>query len=274
MGPNNGSLRRSDATMNLDQPSQGSPVAKRRSLHGISALGQNEDQSIFGANTTSSQSFFIHEDSSTEYEIAGTSGSPFRDPLPSPTPTNSNVPKRSSSWRKSTLQQRYGERGSWGRRSGERQLAQMSADYSPVRSRPRLSQDQFVPPSVPQESPFASTTPASKPPTFITDIDYEPNPLSTTPTSQPPTFTGGELGYQPTPVSTTPTSKPPIFGGDKTHQPHPLSKTLTTSSSGNSLHEETPIYAPVARMPDRPRPHIFSRSVQDPDNIVLRKQPP
>ncbi|KAI1054024.1 hypothetical protein LB507_007234 [Fusarium sp. FIESC RH6] len=261
MGPNNGSLKRSDATMNLDQPSQGSPVAKRRSLHGISALGQNEDQNIFGANTTSSQSFFIHEDSSTEYEIAGTSGSPFRDPLPSPTPTNSNVPKRSSSLRKSTLQQRYGERGSWGRRSGERQLAQMSADYSPVRSRPRLSQDQFVPPSVPQESPFASTTPASKPPTFITDIDYDPNPLSTTPTSQPPTFTGGELGYQPTPVSTTPTSKPPIFGGDKTHQPHPLSKTLTTSSSGNSLHEETPIYAPVARMPDRPRAHIFSRSL-------------
>ncbi|KAF4447299.1 WEE/WEE-UNCLASSIFIED protein kinase [Fusarium austroafricanum] len=216
MVPNNGSLKRSDATMNLDQPSQGSPVAKRRSLHGISGLGQNEDQNIFGANTTSSQSFFIHEDSSTEYEIAGTSGSPFRDPLPSPTPTTTNVPKRSSSLRKSTLQQRYGERGSWGRRSGERQLAQMSSEYSPVRSRPRLSLDQFVPPSVPQESPFVSTTPTSKPPTFI---------------------------------------------GDKGHQPHPLSKTLTTSSSGNSLTEETPIYAPVARMPDRPRPHLFSKSL-------------
>ncbi|TVY67301.1 Mitosis inhibitor protein kinase SWE1 [Fusarium oxysporum f. sp. cubense] len=215
---NNGSLKRSDATMNLDQPSQGSPVAKRRSLHGISGLGQNEDQNIFGANTTSSQSFYIHEDSSTEYEIAGTSGSPFRDPVPSPTPATTNVPKRSSSLRKSTLQQRYGERGSWGRRSGERQLAQMSSEYSPVRSRPRLSLDQFVPPPVPQESPFVSTTPTSKPP-------------------------------------------PTTFFGDKAHQPHPLSKTLTTSSSGNSLTEEAPIYAPVARMPDRPRPHLFSRSL-------------
>ncbi|KIL96511.1 wee wee-unclassified protein kinase [Fusarium avenaceum] len=231
MVPNNGSLKRSDATMNLDQPSQESPVAKRRSLHGISALGQNEDQNIFGSNTTSSQSFYIHEDASTEYEIAGSSGSPFRDPLPSPTPTttstSANVPKRSSSLRKSTLQQRYGERGSWGRRTGERQLAQFSAEYSPVRSRPRLSMDQFVPPPAPQESPFTTST-------------------STAPT-----------------VSTTPTSKPPptnIFG-DKGHQPHPLSKTLTTSSSGNSLHEETPIYAPVARMPDRPRQHLFSRSL-------------
>ncbi|KAF5234051.1 hypothetical protein FANTH_12277 [Fusarium anthophilum] len=216
--PNNGSLKRSDATMNLDQPSQGSPVAKRRSLHGISGLGQNEDQNIFGANTTSSQSFYIHEDSSTEYEIAGTSGSPFRDPAPSPTPATTNVPKRSSSLRKSTLQQRYGERGSWGRRSGERQLAQMSSEYSPVRSRPRLSLDQFVPPPVPQESPFVSTTPTSKPP-------------------------------------------PTTLFGDKAHQPHPLSKTLTTSSSGNSLTEEAPIYAPVPRMPDRPRPHLFSRSL-------------
>ncbi|GKU01166.1 wee wee-unclassified protein kinase [Fusarium langsethiae] len=261
MVANNGSLKRSDATMNLDQPSQESPVAKRRSLHGISVLGQNEDQNVFGSNTTSSQSFFIHEDAFTEYEIAGTTGSPFRDPVPSPTPTNSNVPKRSSSLRKSTLQQRYGERGSWGRRSGERQLAQMSAEYSPVRSRPRLSQDQFVPPAVPQESPFASTTPASKPPTFITDIGYESNPLSTTPTSQPPSFAGADMGYEPTPVSTTPTSKPPIFAVDKGHQPHPLSKTLTTSASGNSLTEETPMYAPVARVPDRPRSHIFSRSL-------------
>ncbi|CVK92474.1 related to protein kinase SWE1 [Fusarium mangiferae] len=105
MVPNNGSLKRSDATMNLDQPSQGSPVAKRRSLHGISGLGQNEDQNIFGANTTSSQSFYIHEDSSTEYEIAGTSGSPFRDPVPSPTPATTNVPKRSSSLRNSLTEE-------------------------------------------------------------------------------------------------------------------------------------------------------------------------
>ncbi|RSL49725.1 hypothetical protein CEP53_009060 [Fusarium sp. AF-6] len=215
MVSNNCPLKRSDATMNLDQPSQGSPVAKRRSLHGITGLGQNEDHTIFGSNTTSSQSFYIHEDPAAEYELAANGGAPSREPLPSPTPTTT-VPKRSSSLRKSTLQQRYGERGSWGRRSGERQLAQISSEFSPSRTRPRLSLDQFVPPAVPQESPF---------------------------------------------ISTTPTSKPPTFSGDRTFQPHPLSKTLTTSSSGNSLTEETPIYAPVARMPDRPRPHLFSRSL-------------
>lgn len=210
-----GALKRSDATMNLDQPSQGSPVAKRRSLHGISGLSHNEELSIFGSNTTSSQSFNIHEDLGSEYELSGIGGTPFREPLPSPTPTSS-VPKRTSSLRKSTLQQRYGERGSLGRRTGERQLAQMSADFSPVRNRPRLSLDQFVPPpQVPRESPFASAL---------------PNP-----------------------------SVHPMDG--KSHQPHPLSKTLTTSSSGNSLTEETPLYAPVARAADRPKHHPFSRSL-------------
>ncbi|KAK7431739.1 mitosis inhibitor protein kinase swe1 [Neonectria magnoliae] len=213
---NTGSLKRSDATMNLDQPSQGSPVAKRRSLHGITGLVQNEDQNIFGSNTTSSQSFSIHEDSFSEYELSG-GGVSLRDPLPSPTPT-ANVPKRSSSLRKSTLQQRYGERGSLGRRTGERQLAQISADFSPIRSRPRLSLDQFVPPHI-RDSPFAtSTTPLSNPPSNLMD------------------------------------SKTP-------HQPHPLSKTLTTSSSGNSLTEEAPFFAPAARVPDRPRPHPFSKSL-------------
>lgn len=216
MVSNTGSLKRSDATMNLDQPSQGSPVAKRRSLHGITGLVQNEDQNIFGSNTTSSQSFSIHEDFGSEYELSGTGGAPLRDPLPSPTPT-ANVPKRSSSLRKSTLQQRYGERGSLGRRTGERQLAQISADFSPVRSRPRLSMDQFVPPHV-RDSPFStSTTPPSNPPSYLMD--------------------------------------------NKTHQPHPLSKTLSTSSSGGSITEEAPFFAPAPRVSDRPRPHPFSRSL-------------
>ncbi|KAH7011521.1 kinase-like domain-containing protein [Ilyonectria destructans] len=216
MVSNTGSLKRSDATMNLDQPSQGSPVAKRRSLHGITGLVQNEDQNIFGSNTTSSQSFSIHEDSGSEYELSGAGGAPLRDPLPSPTPT-ANVPKRSSSLRKSTLQQRYGERGSLGRRTGERQLAQISADFSPVRSRPRLSMDQFVPPHV-RDSPFStSTTPPSNPPSYLMD--------------------------------------------NKAHQPHPLSKTLSTSSSGGSITEEAPFFAPAPRVSDRPRPHPFSKSL-------------
>ncbi|KND86367.1 Mitosis inhibitor protein kinase wee1 [Tolypocladium ophioglossoides CBS 100239] len=218
-----GALKRSDASMNLDHPNQGSPVAKRRSLHGISSLSQSEDLNIFGSNTSASQSFDIHEDSQSEYELIGASGSnddaaeSQRDPLASPTPASS-LPKRSSSLRKSTLQQRYGDKGSWGRRTGERQLAQMSAEAStPARNRPRLSTDHFLPPQVPRDSPFSSGIPLPS------------------------------------------ASVHPIEA--KGHQPHPLSKTLTTSSSGNSLTEETLAYAPVAKVADKPKPHPFSRSL-------------
>ncbi|KAH7325893.1 hypothetical protein B0I35DRAFT_347281 [Stachybotrys elegans] len=218
-----GALKRSDATMNLDQPSQGSPVAKRRSMHGITSLvptplnqvnnTQVEDLgSIFGSTPAPSQSFEIHEDSHSEYELSGASAPTLREQFLSPT-LSSNLPKRSSSLRKSTLQQRYGDKSSFGRRMGERQLAQMSMDpSSPARSRPRLSSDHFTPPSASRESPFTS------------------NP------------------------TTTPQAD------SKSHQPHPLSKTLTTSSSGNSLTEEVSMYAP-AKFADRPRAHPFARSL-------------
>ncbi|KAM3558083.1 hypothetical protein ARSEF4850_004769 [Beauveria asiatica] len=208
-----GSLKRSDATMNLDHPSQGSPVAKRRSMHGIATFGSPESFSIFGSNTTSSQSFDIHEDSHPEYELSAMPVAFHGDALASPSPSSS-VPKRSSSLRKSTLQQR-----SLGRRTGERQLAQISSDLStPGRSRPRLSTDHFVPPLLPRDSPFANVSPL-------------PN------------------------ASIHPMES-------KSHQPHPLSKTLTTSSSGNSLTEQEPaLYAPVKPTFERPRPHPFSRSL-------------
>lgn len=217
--PTSGSLKRSDATMNLDQPSQGSPVAKRRSLHGIPGLMQSDDQNIFGSNTTSSSSFAIHEDLSSDYELSGMGGAPLRDPLPSlsPSPAPANVPKRSSSLRKSTLQQRYGDRGSLGRRNGERQLAQISADFSPARARPRLSLDQFIP-------PYGRDASSSSP------VSPLPNPQSN-----------------------------PVEG--KAHQPHPLSKTLTTSSSGNSLTEEAPFCSPAPKVSGRPSRQLFSRSL-------------
>ncbi|KAG5945397.1 hypothetical protein E4U53_006717 [Claviceps sorghi] len=218
-----GALKRSDATMNLDYPNQGSPVAKRRSLHGITGLGPSGDLNIFGTNTTSSQSFDIHEDSTPcEYELSGAMSDPSsiiqREPLASPSPV-SNLPKRSSSLRKSTLQQRYGEKGSWGRRSGERQLAQMGGEHStPARSRPRLSTEHFVPPPASRDSPFCA---------------------------------GGSL------------TGASIYTVDaKGHQPHPLSKTLTTSTSGNSLtEEETSSFVPPIKVTEKPKPHPFSRSL-------------
>ncbi|KAJ4155265.1 hypothetical protein LMH87_000521 [Akanthomyces muscarius] len=208
-----GALKRSDATMNLDHPNQGSPVAKRRSMHGIATLGTPEGFSIFGSNTTSSQSFDIHEDAHPEYELSAMPVAFHGDAFSSPS-SSSSVPKRSSSLRKSTLQQR-----SLGRRTGERQLAQLASDPStPGRSRPRLSTDHFVPPQVPRDSPFSNVSPL--PNASIHPMD------------------------------------------SKSHQPHPLSKTLTTSSSGNSLTEEEPaLYAPVRPSFERPKPHPFSRSL-------------
>ncbi|TQV94983.1 hypothetical protein V2A60_009937 [Cordyceps javanica] len=208
-----GALKRSDATMNLDHPNQGSPVAKRRSMHGVAALANPETFSIFGTNTTSSQSFDIHEDAHPEYELSAMPVTFHGDNFSSSSPSSS-VPKRSSSLRKSTLQQR-----SLGRRTGERQLAQLSSDLStPGRSRPRLSTDHFVPPQVPRDSPFSNVSPL--PNASIHPMD------------------------------------------SRSHQPHPLSKTLTTSSSGNSLTEEAPLlYAPVKHNFERPKPHPFSRSL-------------
>ncbi|QYS97444.1 Protein kinase domain-containing protein [Trichoderma simmonsii] len=179
MIPTTGALKRSDATMNLDQSTKGSPVAKRRHLHGITSSVQTEDLNIFGSSASPPGAFDIHEDSFPEYELSGMAGPAFhRDHLASPSPASS-IPKRSSSLRRSTLQQRYGEKNSWGKQSAAR------------------------------ENPFAPSATISK-------------------------------------------------AESKDHQPHPLSKTLTTSTSGNSLTEEQSLYAPakVAH-----KPHPFSRSL-------------
>ncbi|RDA86851.1 hypothetical protein CP532_1420 [Ophiocordyceps camponoti-leonardi (nom. inval.)] len=237
MVPTTGALKRSDATMNLDHPNQGSPVAKRRSLHGISSIGQAQElEDDLGSSLAASQSFEIHEDSpSDEYELTGApdlitgpgdDGPPSpaaaqRDLLASPSPA-SNMPKRSSSLRRSTLQQRHGEKGSLGRRNGERQLAQMTPETStPPRNRPRLSTDHFMPP------------PAGR----------DGSPFSTAPTLSHPSVHATEAKGH--------------------HQPHPLSKTLTTSTSGNSLNEEAFASAPSADRapPDKSKPHPFSRSL-------------
>ncbi|KAF5486839.1 Mitosis inhibitor protein kinase wee1 [Colletotrichum siamense] len=227
--PGSGALKRSDAIMNLDQASLGSPVAKRRSLHGISSFGQTTpDFNIFdnNANTNNSNSgtpgktnFDIHDEANREYELFGSSGSSSnRDPLPSPTPPP-QAPRRTGSLRKSTLQQRQHDRSSWGRRSGANHLAQMSGDFSTPNSknRPRLSMDQFLPPQAPRDSPFSSNPPL-------------PNP-----------------------------SAHPIERSS--HQPHPLSKTLVTSTSGNSLEEQNNSMPPPSLF-EKPRAPInFAKSM-------------
>lgn len=212
-------LKRSDAIMNLDQASPGSPVAKRRSLHGISGLSTDtRDFNVFdhapAAPQQQQQAFDIHEDANQEYQLTSFGPMNFRDPMPSPTPTA--MPRRSSSLRKSTLQQRHGDRSSWGRRQGEKHLAQMGTDISTPnhRNRPRVSLDQFLQP-MPRDSPFSAQGPL-------------PNP-----------------------------SLHPL---ERSHQPHPLSRTLTTSSSNSSLPDESPTHFPVQF--EKPRaPLSFARSL-------------
>ncbi|SPN97284.1 related to protein kinase SWE1 [Cephalotrichum gorgonifer] len=146
--PTAGALKRSDANVDSGTERTTSPVAKRRSLHGVASFGGfNHDAHVFeyAAATPSSLNFEIHDESNQEYQLTGSPAVPFirRDIQPSPTPSSS-VARRSSSLRKSTLQQRYGDKGSWGRRMGAQQLAQMSNDTSTTpnsRNRPRISLD-------------------------------------------------------------------------------------------------------------------------------------
>ncbi|KAK4448224.1 mitosis inhibitor protein kinase [Podospora aff. communis PSN243] len=217
-------LKRSDA-MIVDPASPGSPVAKRRSLHGISNMSSAFnifDMNLSQANPVNPQGFDIHEDGNHEYQLSGSMASPFRDPLPSPTPlatvTNLNLPKRTSSLRKSTLQQRHGDtRTSWGRRAGEKQLAQLSNENATpaARNRPRLSLDQYLPPDD-RGSPFLPQAPL-------------PNP------------------------SAHPLPRP-------ANQPHPLSRTITQSSSSSSVPDDSPTHFPVQFAKPR-APMNFSKSL-------------
>ncbi|QSZ36814.1 hypothetical protein DSL72_006697 [Monilinia vaccinii-corymbosi] len=207
---NSSPLKRSDTIMNLDQASLGSPVAKRRSLHGSANF--DHDYNVFDQPPASPSQFDIHSDLNHEYELSATvvtsenTASPF-----------TSTPRRSSSLRKSTLLQRNGEKTSWGRRHAAQLLAaQQSAQQqafananhqeivSPSRqkNRPRLSLDQFVAPM------------------------------------------GGPLNHQgnlpnPSMHMVNPSQQQP------THQPHPLSRTMTTSSSNSSIAEDSPVHRRV-----------------------------
>ncbi|KAM7196531.1 mitosis inhibitor protein kinase [Naviculisporaceae sp. PSN 640] len=213
-------LKRSDATMSLDHSNPGSPVAKRRSLHGISdlGLGLESESNIFDVSPQlqppqdQPQTFDVHEDANQEYELTGVPASPFQDPVASPTP---GAPRRTTSLRKSTLQQR----SSVGRRGGAHHLAQLSHEASPLgaRARPRLSLDQYLPPEE-RASLF----------------------------SQPQGLPHPSLHMMPRPAN---------------QQPHPLSRTLTQSSSNSSLPDDSPTHVPV-HLTEKPRaPLNFARSM-------------
>lgn len=210
-------LKRSDGIMNLDQASLGSPSAKRRSLHGGIF---NPDFDIFDHEAASSGQFELRrmDDSMSIDTAAAMDFSNVFSPMP----------KRTSSLRKTTLQQRH-EKPTFARSKPNTDLALEIPTHvqAAPKSRIRMSLESFLP-SITRESPFFSQ-------------GSLPN-ASVHPIAQP--INGQHLlGQQPQP------------------QRHPLSRTMTQSSSSSSMAEESPTHIPI-RLPEIRRPTVdFSKSL-------------
>ncbi|KAI0974000.1 hypothetical protein F4678DRAFT_394338 [Xylaria arbuscula] len=204
--------KRNDATMNLDQSTEDSPKAKRRS-YGPSSLGDSFNIFDFFPKPSSTTPE-MYDDSPSEYDWTNhvTAASP--EPPQSTTPAA--MPRRAGSLRKSTLQQRHNsDRNSLSRRTGMTSLSTMVTAQqnssetvtSNTMNRPRISLDSFIPP---RDSPFTE------------------NIFSQT-------------------------LHPPV-------QRHPLSRTITTSSSGSSLADDSPTHVPIHV--EKPRARMnFSKSL-------------
>ena len=210
-------LKRSDGIMNLDRVDQGSPSAKRRSLHGATSF---PDFDIFDSqmgNTSLGDSGNADNGSSTSI---------FSRPPPSYFAT---VPKRSSSLRKSTLQQRQSDRSLFGRSKGNSDSDAEPPSMTPIfsRTRPRMSLDSSL-----FQSP---TTP-----------DAAPTTTSLTNSSSPFVTARQNANRQP-------------------QQPtHPLSKAMTQSSSGSSFVDDSPTHEPIGPVPqaESSKPvFMFSKSL-------------
>lgn len=204
-------MKRSDGPRMDDAPELESPSAKRRSLH-----GPGLDFSIFESDSLDGGLFSDKRSQDDSDWIANST------PLPSS--RFSTIPKRSSSLRKSTLQQRQLER------PGNLRFTQiMDWDKSWLEATPstnskkglRLSLDNHLQPP-PRDSPFSSQG-------SLLNASIHPIPSSQNTFSQQP------------------------------HR-HPLSRTLTQSSSQPSDQDDSPTHEPVHR-PNRPRSHDFSKSL-------------
>ncbi|KAI0450256.1 hypothetical protein F5B21DRAFT_440244 [Xylaria acuta] len=207
--------KRNDATMNLDQSTESSPKAKRRS-YGPSSLGDSFN--IFDHFPQPTNPIEVHDDSPNEYDWVNRVAASPVDSLH--TTTQASVPRRAGSLRRSTLQQRHnGDRTSLSRRSGLTSLSTMAgspqnspeAAASSNTNRPRISLDSFCPP---------------RDGSFLEGIFHQPPSQL----HQPPT------------------------------QRHPLSRTITTSSSGSSMGDDSPTHYPIHV--EKPRARMnFSKSL-------------
>ncbi|KIV95590.1 hypothetical protein, variant [Exophiala mesophila] len=206
-------MKRSEATRaDDDTPTFESPSAKRRSLH-----GPGLDFSIFESDNLQDNMFTDKraQDDNDFFSATNTSlnfSSRF-----------STIPKRSSSLRKSTLQQRQIERPSNPKFTQVMDLDKAWLDVSPSTNNKktlRMSLDNHLEPP-PRDSPFSSQGSL---------MNASVHPLS----SGQPTF-----------------SQPPR---------HPLAHAMTHSSSQMSDQDQSPTHEPIHRSV-RPRSHDFSKSL-------------
>lgn len=205
-------LKRSDGIMNLDQASRGSPSAKRRSVH---TSNFTADFSIFdNENTVSTVGESTTPNSNTEFDFQPLNGA---SPASSP---SAAIPKRSSSLRRSTLQQRQSDRSPFARsRLSGVESPEAPGPGSSTTVRPRMQLDNSL---------------------FQRDRE---NLFSPKLSSGGPLFASDSGGV-----------------GHSRPSAHPLSRTITQSSSGSSL-DDSPTHEAVHKA-ERPKATVnFSKSL-------------
>ena len=209
--PKSSPLKRSDCLMDLDRGNMGSPSAKRRSLHGAA----------FGAD------FNIFD-----CEFAGTGETLTSRPDSSLISEQSSifavVPKRTSSLRKSTLQQRYEKPNSARAKYNNDGPSEFTVPvHTPTSTRHRTPLENIFP-SPARDSPFAHQGP-------LPNASIHPMPQN---------------------------SKEQFLASMQTHQQrHPLSRTMTQSSTDSTVAEDSPTHVPF-RVPETKRTvRDFSQSL-------------
>ncbi|XXH03907.1 OPT super [Hypoxylon texense] len=217
-------LKRSDATMSVDQQLSDSPNPKRRSY---GPMNLDADFNIFNHGSLSPNSVF-QDDSSREYDWTSSSITPnISEQLASMASSMVSSPsmRRAGSLRKSTLQQRersWGkrhaaqqlsqnsgeagtprqrERTSWGKRQAAQHLATIPNETATpnAKNRPRLSLDHFIPPQ-PRESPFSAQGPLPNPSAhMLNQQTHQPHPLSYAMNTSSTSTLADESPEKPTP---------------------------------------------------------------------------
>jgi mitosis inhibitor protein kinase SWE1 len=206
-------MKRNEGALSVERSGFASPSAKRRSLHGPSA-----DFNIFEFEPQGGE---LERRSLDDIDWSA------RYALPPSSSYFNTIPKRSSSLRKSTLQQRQPERLSNSKGSSSLQSAAATPGIANPKKGQRSSLDNHVPP-MQRESPFSSQGSL---------LNASIHPLGQ----------GQGQGQNQ--------------GCQAPHPPHPLSRTMTQSSSTSSMVDDSPTHEPIHR-PDRPKSMFdFSKSL-------------